>query len=162
MNKKEAVFGAGCFWGVEDIFMKVPGVIETEVGFMGGDIENPTYEQVCSDNTSHVEVVHLFYDEDEVSYKRLLEIFFKIHDPTQSDGQGPDIGDQYRSVIFYFDEDQKNEATDYIKDLDEKGVYEKKVVTSVEEAKPFYRAEEYHQKYTQKTGRGGCHVKIDL
>ena len=107
MNKKEAVFGAGCFWGVEDVFMKVPGVIETEVGFMGGEIPNPTYKDVGYKNTGHVEVVHLFYDEDKVSYLKLLEIFFKIHNPTQEDGQGPDLGSQYRSVIFYYSDNQK-------------------------------------------------------
>lgn len=148
---KEAAFGAGCFWGVEDSFMKVGGVKETEVGFMGGTTKNPTYKEVCTNKTGHAETVHLKYDPDEVSYEKLLEVFWSIHDPTQVNRQGLDIGSQYRSVIFYYNEKQKKLAEQSKEKESEKPG--KKIATEIVPASEFYRAEEYHQKYHQKHGR---------
>ncbi len=149
-----ATFGAGCFWGVEDAFMKVKGVMETAVGFMGGKTENPTYEEVCTDRTGHAEVVQLKYDPEETTYEKLLEVFWSIHDPTQLNRQGPDTGSQYRSVIFYHSKEQKILAEKSREKESEK--YEKPVVTEILPASEFYRAEEYHQKYHQKHGIKTC------
>lgn len=149
-----ATFGAGCFWGVEDTFMNVRGVKKTEVGFMGGKTRNPTYEEVCTDRTGHAEVVHLKYDPDEVSYEELLEVFWSTHDPTTMNRQGPDVGSQYRSVIFYHNEKQKKLAEK--SKIEKSGEYDKPVVTEIVRAKEFYRAEEHHQKYHQKHGISKC------
>jgi len=149
-----ATFGAGCFWGVEDAFMNVRGVKKTEVGFMGGKTRNPTYEEVCTDRTGHAEVVHLKYDPDEVSYEKLLEVFWSTHDPTTMNRQGPDVGSQYRSVIFYHNEKQKKLAEK--SKIEKSGEYDKPVVTEIVRAKEFYRAEEHHQKYHQKHGISKC------
>ncbi len=149
-----ATFGAGCFWGVEDAFMNVRGVKKTEVGFMGGKTRNPTYEEVCTDRTGHAEVVHLKYDPDEVSYEELLEVFWSTHDPTTMNRQGPDVGSQYRSVIFYHNEKQKKLAEK--SKIEKSGEYDKPVVTEIVRAKEFYRAEEHHQKYHQKHGISKC------
>jgi len=156
MSKKleEATFAAGCFWGVEDTFMNTKGVVETEVGFTGGDVESPSYERVCTGDTGHAEAIHLKYDPDIISYEQLLNIFWKLHDPTQIDRQGPDIGRQYRSMIFYHNQDQK-ELSEQSKEKEQK-TYKKPIATEIEKAGPFYRAEEYHQKYVQKTGRRVC------
>ena len=147
---EKALFGAGCFWGVEETLSKVPGVIKTEVGYSGGDTEYPTYETVCVGNTNHAEVVLVEYDESTLSFNNLLNHFWKCHDPTTLNRQGPDIGTQYRSVIFYYDDFQKKTS------LESKVLFENKynlnVVTEISEAKDFYRAEEYHQRYIQKTG----------
>lgn len=149
-----ATFGAGCFWGVESKFQKVKGVINTTVGYMGGRLKNPTYEQVCTDKTGHAEVVQIIFDKEQISYEKLLEIFWSIHDPTQLNRQGPDIGKQYRSVIFHHNETQKKIAEKSKKQIQKK--YNRKIVTKITSASKFYPAEEYHQKYLQKQGRGFC------
>lgn len=153
---KEAYFAGGCFWGVEFMMNKITGVIDVESGYMGGTKENPTYEQVCSDTTGHAEVVKVTYDPEKCSYTDLCRMFFEIHDPTQEDGQGPDIGSQYRSEIFYVDEYQKNIAEKIISILKDKG-YD--VVTRVTKASTFWKAEDYHQKYYERKGtRPYCHA----
>jgi peptide-methionine (S)-S-oxide reductase len=144
---KEAMFGAGCFWGVQETFDKVDGVVSTEVGYAGGTVENPTYEQVCTDTTGHAEVVRLRYDPDEVSYDRLLEVFFDSHDPTTLNRQGPDVGRQYRSVIFTFDPEQQKKAEAMRDRLQTSGRYDRPIVTEITDASEFYRAEEHHQNY---------------
>ena len=147
---EKALFGAGCFWGVEETFCKTPGVINTLVGYSGGDTINPSYESVCQGNTNHTEVVLVEFDNSKISYEDLLMVFWKCHDPTTLNRQGPDIGTQYRSAIYYYSEDQKN------KSIHSKNEYAKNsglnIVTEISEAKEFYKAEEYHQKYIQKTG----------
>ncbi len=147
---EKALFGAGCFWGVEESFRKIPGVKKTEVGYSGGHTVNPTYESICVGDTNHVEVVLVEYDEKEISFSRLVEHFWECHNPTTLNRQGPDIGTQYRSAIFYFNENQKELSNK------SKIEYEKKnnlnIVTQIAEAKEYYKAEEYHQKYIQKTG----------
>lgn len=155
-NIKEAMFGAGCFWGVQSSFDELNGVIETEVGYAGGHTENPTYKDVCSDKTGHAEVVHVKYDANILNYSELLKIFWEIHDPTTVDRQGPDIGSQYRSIIFYYDEEQKKSAENFKSDLNKSGKYDSMVITEIVPVSPFWRAEEYHQKYFQKTGRKVC------
>ena len=147
---EKALFGAGCFWGVEEFFRKLPGIIDTEVGYTGGNTVNPTYETVCNDNTNHVEVVLMEYDKNIITFENLVKHFWKCHDPTTLNKQGPDIGTQYRSAIFYFNEIQKKIAEN------SKEKYSKEnnliIVTEITKAKDYYRAEEYHQKYIQKTG----------
>ena len=151
---EKAVFGAGCFWGVEHAFNKMQGVSEAVSGFMGGDVANPSYRQVCTGETGHVEVVEVSYDPEVVNYEQLLETFWGVHDPTQLNRQGPDIGEQYRSVIFYKDEAQRQAAEASKAALIESGRYPRQVVTTIEEAGPFYRAEEYHQRYYEKQQLG--------
>jgi peptide-methionine (S)-S-oxide reductase len=153
---KKATFGAGCFWGVEATFRALPGVLDTAVGYAGGRLDNPTYEQVCSDRTGHAEVVEVEYDPSQVSYDELLEAFWSSHDPTQLNRQGPDIGTQYRSVIFYHDEEQKAEAEESKATLDALGRFRRPIVTQILPAPPFYRAEEYHQQYLAKRGLDSC------
>ena len=147
---EKALFGAGCFWGVEETFCKTPGVINTLVGYSGGNTINPSYESVCQGNTNHTEVVLVEFDNSKISYEELLKVFWKCHDPTTLNRQGPDIGTQYRSAIYYYNEDQK------IKSINSKSEYANNtglnIVTEISEAKEFYKAEEYHQKYIQKTG----------
>src|SRR3989344_4373931 len=150
---REAMFGAGCFWGVQYDFDQVKGVIETEVGYAGGHTENPTYKNVCTNKTGHAEVVYLKYDEKLVTYNELLKIFWEMHDPTTMNRQGPDIGSQYRSIIFYYDDEQKELADKSKEELDKSGRYKNPVVTEIVLASKFYRAEEYHQKYFEKTGQ---------
>ena len=152
----KATFAAGCFWGVEAAFQNVEGVVSTEVGYTGGTLANPTYEDVCSDTTSHAEAVEITYDSSKISYEELLDIFWKIHDPTTPDRQGPDLGSQYRSAIFYHDARQKEIAEQYKEKLDKSGKYKRPVVTEIVAAGPFYPAEEYHQKYLEKRGRSSC------
>lgn len=142
-----AVFGAGCFWGVEEKFRTLKGVKETQVGYAGGDTVNPTYEQVCSDRTGHAEVVKINYDSKQVTYNELLDIFWKSHDPTTLNRQGPDVGRQYRSVIFYADQEQEKLAHQTKNALMEKGI---KAVTDIVPSSKFYPAEDYHQKYIAK------------
>jgi len=154
---EEATFGAGCFWGVEEAFMKVVGVEETVVGFMGGKLKNPTYEDVCTGLTGHAEVVNLKFDPKIVSYEKLLEVFWSIHDPTNKDRQGFDIGSQYRSIIFYHDTKQKEIAEKLKSKLDESGKFRQKIVTEIVPASDFWKAEEYHQKYFQKHKFFSCH-----
>ena len=148
-------FGAGCFWGVEAEFRQLEGVLSTSVGYMGGTLENPTYEEVCTDLTGHAEVVEVEYDPSKLQYKDLLEIFFTLHDPTQLNRQGPDIGTQYRSVIFYENEEDKSVSKDFMDTISTK--YTKPIVTSLEKKTKYYVAEEYHQKYLEKRGLSSCH-----
>lgn len=146
----EATFGAGCFWCVEDVFRKVKGVKSTTVGYAGGWKENPTYDEVCNDTTGHAEVVKVEYDPKIISYKELLDVFWHTHDPTTLNRQGPDIGAQYRSVIFYHDEEQEKIAQQTKDDLDNSSQFLKKIVTEILPAGKFYKAEEYHQQYYEK------------
>jgi len=152
----KAMFAAGCFWGVEAAFRQVDGVVETAVGYSGGRTDNPTYQDVCSHTTGHAEVVLVTHDLERVSYERLLDVFWNSHDPTQLNRQGPDIGDQYRSAIFYFTEDQKLAAEASKDRLEKSGKHKKRIVTEITPASTFYRAEEYHQRYLEKRGQGGC------
>lgn len=154
---EQATFGAGCFWGVEDTFRVLPGVIDTAVGFMGGTVAKPTYEQVCTGATGHAEVVHLMFDPSSISYEELLKVFFANHNPTQMNRQGPDIGDQYRSVIFFHSPAQEAAAIKKKANLEKSGTFKKPIATQIVRASPFYRAEEYHQKYHLKNG-GACRV----
>lgn len=157
MKQEKAAFGMGCFWQSEEVFRKVKGVKETAVGFMGGTLENPTYERVCQGDTGHTEAVYLEYNSEEISYAQLLKIFWENHDPTQFNRQGPDVGDQYRSAVFYYTPEQKKTAEKSKQDLDKSGKYNKKIMTEIEAAGEFYRAEEYHQRYLEKTGLKVCH-----
>jgi peptide-methionine (S)-S-oxide reductase len=151
---EKATFGAGCFWGVEADFREVPGVTDTAVGFSGGTTVNPTYKQVCTDTTGHAEVCEVTFDPNVVSYDRLLEKFWEIHDPTTRDRQGPDFGSQYRSVIFYHSPEQQRAAERSKRALEESGRFKRPIVTQILPAGPFYRAEEYHQRYVEKQGAG--------
>lgn len=156
-NLQQATFGAGCFWGVEETFRTLPGVIETAVGYMGGNKANPTYEDVCTDETGHAEVVHLSYDPTKIKYETLLKVFWENHDPTQIDRQGPDTGTQYRSVIFYHTPEQRDLVEKSKQELDESGKLADRVATQIVPAETFYPAEEYHQKYLMKRGLNVCH-----
>jgi peptide-methionine (S)-S-oxide reductase len=153
---KEAAFGAGCFWHVEAEFMEVKGVISTEVGFMGGTKENPTYKEVCGKKTGHAEVAHLLFNPNVISYDELLNVFFGMHDPTQLNRQGPDYGTQYRSVIFYYNEEQKKMAERAKEKEDAGGKHVSPIVTEITPATRFWKAEEYHQKYFQKNRVRTC------
>jgi len=148
----KATFGAGCFWHVEDLLSKTKGVTSTQVGYIGGQLTNPTYEEVCTDKTGHAEAVQVEYNPDEISFEKLLDIFWKNHNPTTLNRQGPDIGIQYRSAIFYHDEQQKDIAEKSKQSLDESGTYGTPIVTEITAAPIFYKAEEYHQKYFKKCG----------
>lgn len=150
IQTEKATFGAGCFWGVEAAFRKVPGVVDTAVGYMGGSLENPTYEDVCTDTTDHAEVVEVLYNPEKVSYEELLKTFWNIHDPTQMNMQGPDVGTQYRSVIFYHTLEQRVAAEKSKVDLEASVQLKKPVATAIEPALVFWRAEEYHQRYSEK------------
>jgi peptide-methionine (S)-S-oxide reductase len=154
---EKALFGAGCFWGVEHFFREVPGVIAGVSGYAGGNVDNPTYKQVCTDRTGHAEVVEVTFDPAKVSYATLVDLFFKMHDPTQLNRQGPDIGTQYRSVIFTNSPEQERVAKEELAKAQESGRYRRPIVTSIEPAKPFWPAEDYHQRYFEKHG-GSCHV----
>jgi peptide-methionine (S)-S-oxide reductase len=158
MATEFATFGAGCFWGVEAIYRKLPGVVDTAVGYMGGDVDNPTYKQVCTDRTGHAEVVHIEYDPTKVSYEQLLEVFWKCHDPTQVNRQGPDWGTQYRTVVFYHSEAQKQTAEASKQSLAQSGRYSRPIATLIEPAQTFWKAEEYHQQYLEKQGLENCHI----
>ncbi|MGZ3472370.1 MAG: peptide-methionine (S)-S-oxide reductase MsrA [Isosphaeraceae bacterium] len=153
-----ATFGAGCFWGVEEAFRRTPGVTETAVGYMGGHLENPSYQAVCTDRTGHAEVVQVQFDPSEIDYERLLEIFWELHDPTTLNRQGPDVGTQYRSAVFYHDEAQKAAAAGMKARLQASGRFRRPIVTEITPASTFWRAEEYHQKYIQKNGGASCHL----
>ncbi|HEY0758264.1 MAG TPA: peptide-methionine (S)-S-oxide reductase MsrA [Acidisarcina sp.] len=155
---EKATFGAGCFWGVEAEFGRMPGVVETAVGYEGGALEQPTYKDVCTDRTGHAEVVELTFDPAKVSYQRLVEAFFGLHDPTQLNRQGPDWGAQYRSAIFFHSPEQQETATKVIEQLTAAGRFSKPIVTQVVPAETFWRAEEYHQKYLAKRGAVSCHI----
>lgn len=154
---EKATFGAGCFWGVEAIFRQVKGVLNTTVGYTGGFTENPTYEEVCADLTGHAEAVEIEYDPAQLSFKDLLEVFWQSHNPTTYNRQGPDIGAQYRSAIFYHNESQKTEALLYKAVLQQSGKFENQpIVTTILPATVFYKAEEYHQQYLEKRGMALC------
>ena len=153
---EQAIFAAGCFWGVQFYFDQVPGVTGTTAGYTGGTTENPTYEDVLTHTTGHAEAVLVEYDAHKVSYETLVRQFFRMHNPTQMNRQGPDVGDNYRSEIFYVTDEQREIAERVKAELQPK--FDGKIVTAIKPAGPFYRAEEYHQKYTEKTGHGACHV----
>jgi peptide-methionine (S)-S-oxide reductase len=155
----KATFAAGCFWGVEAAFQQVTGVKSTIVGYTGGTFENPSYEDVCTGRTGHAEAVEIEYDPAVVLYEKLLSVFWKIHDPTTLNRQGPDVGTQYRSAIFYHNSEQKEEAIASKERLEQSGVYKRPIVTEIVPASKFYRAEEYHQRYLEKRGKTSCHVK---
>jgi peptide-methionine (S)-S-oxide reductase len=151
---RKATFGAGCFWGVEAAFRQIDGVSGTRVGYAGGQLDNPTYEDVCSHTTGHAEVVEVTYDDEVVSYETLLDVFWGKHDPTQLNRQGWDVGDQYRSVVFFHDEEQRAAAER--SKATEQAAYRKPIVTQIEPAPTFYEAEDYHQQYLEKRGRSSC------
>lgn len=157
MATMKATFGAGCFWGVEAAFRRVKGVVDTAVGYEGGITENPTYHDVCTDRTGHAEVVQVEFDPKQVSYEQLLEVFWSIHDPTQVNRQGPDVGTQYRSVIFYHSPEQEAAARKSKEALERSGRYRRPIATAIEPARVFWRAEEYHQRYLEKRGLASCH-----
>lgn len=156
MSIAHAIFAAGCFWGVQATFDSVPGVISTEVGYTGGDVHQPTYEEVCTGRTGHAEAIDISYDPEKVSYKELLHTFFNAHNPTTKNRQGLDIGEQYRSAVFYIDDEQKKEAEEMIKEMNASGRYPAPIVTEVVKAGRFYPAEAYHQKYLQRRGKTSC------
>lgn len=153
---EKATFGAGCFWGVEVEFRNVPGVVDAAVGYEGGTLENPTYEQVCRKDTGHAEVVEVAFDPAEVSYDELLDTFFELHDPTQLNRQGPDVGSQYRSVVFTHSAEQEQAARAARERAQER--LDRPVVTAIEPASDFWRAEEYHQQYLVKRGVASCRI----
>ncbi len=155
---EKAYFAAGCFWHVEDAFMHVPGVVATAVGFMGGHMENPTYKEVCTDRTGHAETTEVVYDPSKVTYDQLLDIFWSHHDPTTLNRQGPDSGSQYRSAIFYLNREQEEKARASKESLQKSGKFAKPIVTEIIPAKTFYKAEEYHQQYFEKTGQRSCGI----
>jgi peptide-methionine (S)-S-oxide reductase len=153
-----ATFAAGCFWGVEEAFRTLPGVTGTAVGYLGGTLDNPTYHDVCSDRTGHAEVVQVEYDPVQISYEQLLDKFWNSHDPTQRNRQGPDIGTQYRSAVFYHTPEQQAAAEASKAKREASGRYRRPIATEITAAGPFWRAEEYHQQYLQKRGMGSCHI----
>jgi peptide-methionine (S)-S-oxide reductase len=156
-NLQTAMFAAGCFWGVEQTFRELPGVVSTEVGYTGGTVKNPTYEQVCTSRTGHAETVRIQYDPTKISYDKLLETFFANHNPTTVDRQGPDVGPQYRSAIFYENAEQEAAAKAYKEKLDKSGKFHSPIATQIVPAQDFFRAEEYHQQYLEKRGQKVCH-----
>ena len=156
----KATFGAGCFWGVEKVFGALDGVVSTQVGYVGGDLKDPTYEQVCSGRTGHAEAVEVTYDPSKIGFEDLVEVFFRHHDPTTLDRQGNDVGTQYRSVIFYHTPEQKETAQKAKDLLGQAKIFKKPVVTEIAPAPQFYKAEEYHQKYLQKNPHGYCHIQL--
>ncbi len=157
-SMETAMFGAGCFWGVEETFRRTPGVIETAVGYAGGKTKNPTYKDICTDATGHAEVVHVVYDSAKINYTQLLSVFWKGHNPTTLNSQGPDFGTQYRSVIFYYSPEQKQAAEESKSKLAASGKWKRPVVTEISAAGEFYKAEDYHQKYLMNRGLENCHL----
>lgn len=159
-NKKteKATFAAGCFWGVEASFRQVKGVVNTTVGYTGGKTKNPTYKEVCTDATGHAEAVEVEFEPSKVSYGKLLDVFWSIHNPTQLNRQGPDVGTQYRSAIFYHNEKQKKAAVAAKEKLQKSGKYGNPIVTEIKPASTFYKAEEYHQHYLEKRGLAACNI----
>jgi peptide-methionine (S)-S-oxide reductase len=151
-----ASFGAGCFWQVEVEFRNTEGVLDAVAGYMGGELENPTYEQVCTDRTGHAEVVEVKFDPDEVSYEDLIEVFWRLHDPTQLNRQGPDVGTQYRYAIFVYDDEQRDVAEASKANAQER--YSKPIATTIEPASTFWKAEDYHQRYLEKRGLATCRI----
>jgi peptide-methionine (S)-S-oxide reductase len=158
MTNEKAMFDAGCFWGVEATFRNIKGVTAATVGYAGGKTDNPTYEEVCSAETGHAEVVEVEFDPTQVNYNQLLEVFWANHDPTTLNRQGPDAGTQYRSVIFYYSPEQKAAAEQSKAAMDQSGRFRRPIVTQIEPAPKFYRAEEYHQRYLEKRGLSHCAI----
>jgi peptide-methionine (S)-S-oxide reductase len=158
MKTEKATFAAGCFWGVESAFRQVNGVIDTQVGYTGGKTADPTYEEVCTGTTGHAEAIEITFDSAKVSYETLLGLFWGMHDPTQVNRQGPNVGTQYRSAVFYHSPEQKSAAEAAKAALNKSGKYIKSVATQILPAAPFYRAEEYHQRYFEKNGGPACHI----
>ena len=159
MKTAKATFGAGCFWGVESAFRQIEGVTGTAVGYMGGKLENPTYRDVCTDLTGHAEVVQVEFDPARVKYDVLLNAFWELHDPTQLNRQGPDVGTQYRSVVFFHSPEQETAARASKQILEKSGIYKRSIVTQILPAAQFWRAEDYHQQYLEKRGLAHCHIK---
>ncbi len=157
MKTETAIFAAGCFWGVQAYFDKLPGILATRVGYSGGHTKNPTYRQVCHGDTGHAEAIEIQFDPEKISYQQLVEKFFDCHNPTTLNRQGPDIGEQYRSAIFYLNDEQKTVAETARDKLQAKQSDHKKIVTEITQASEFFPAEEYHQKYFEKQGGGACH-----
>jgi peptide-methionine (S)-S-oxide reductase len=155
---EKATFAAGCFWGVEAAFRQIPGVLATAVGYIGGRTKNPTYEDVCTDGTGHAEAVEVEFDPNRVSYQQLLDVFWKEHDPTQLNRQGPDVGTQYRSGIFFHNPAQQAAAIASKEALEKSGRYRRPIVTEIVPAPEFYRAEDYHQQYLEKRGLASCKI----
>jgi len=155
----KATFGAGCFWGVEAAFRQIPGVVSTQVGYMGGHLQNPTYRDVCSHTTGHAEVVEVTFDPAKVTYPDLLKTFWDCHDPTQLNRQGPDVGTNYRTAIFFHSPEQEAAARASKQALERSKVYPKPIVTEISPAQEFWRAEDYHQQYLEKRGLAACHIK---
>jgi len=159
MTIQKATFGAGCFWGVEARFAAMQGVTATAVGYEGGALQNPTYKDVCTDQTGHAEVVELDFDPEKITFPQLLDAFFELHDPTTPNRQGPDWGTQYRSAIFFHSPEQEKQANAKIEQLTNEGKFKpRRIVTKVEPAQTFWRAEEYHQRYLEKRGLASCHI----
>ncbi|MBS1904030.1 MAG: peptide-methionine (S)-S-oxide reductase MsrA [Bacteroidetes bacterium] len=158
MTTEKATFGAGCFWGVEATFRQIPGVLSTQVGYCGGKTDHPTYEDVCSDETGHAEVVEVTYDPTRVDYNTLLQVFWENHNPTTLNRQGPDIGTQYRSAIFYHSPQQQAAAEASKNAMNASGKFRNPIVTEITPAAAFWRAEEYHQQYLEKRGLSSCHI----
>jgi peptide-methionine (S)-S-oxide reductase len=161
-NTEKATFGAGCFWGVEAEFRKLDGVTSTAVGYMGGKLDNPTYEDVCYRDTGHAEVVHVLFDPARVSYEKLLDLFWRMHDPTTLNRQGPDVGSQYRSVVFFHSPEQEKAAAARRDELQGSGKFRRPIVTEIVPASTFWRAEDYHQRYLEKRGLASCHSGLAL
>ena len=155
----KATFAAGCFWGVEEAFREIPGVISTAVGYTGGTLKNPTYQDVCSGRTGHAEALEVEFDPARVSYLELLAMFWKSHDPTTLNRQGPDVGSQYRSAIFYHDAQQEKEARESKAILEKEKIFKRPIVTEITPATEFYRAEDYHQRYFERRGIRSCHMQ---
>jgi len=153
-----ATFGAGCFWGIEAAFRRVPGVLDAAVGYSGGRTENPSYQDVCTDTTGHAEVVQVTFDSEKLSYDQLLDVFWTIHDPTQVNRQGPDYGKQYRTAIFFHSPEQEAAAKKSKQALEASGKLRRPIATEITPAAPFWRAEEYHQRYLEKRGAASCHI----
>ncbi|MDQ6932193.1 MAG: peptide-methionine (S)-S-oxide reductase MsrA [Candidatus Eremiobacteraeota bacterium] len=158
METEKATFGAGCFWGVEAAFRQLPGVVDTAVGYLGGTMTNPSYRDVCTGKTGHAEVVEVTYDPKRISYEQLLNVFWEMHDPTTLNRQGPDVGTQYRSAIFFHSPQQEALANDSKRKLEDAKRFRRPIVTEVIPASNFYPAEEYHQRYLEKQGITSCHV----
>jgi peptide-methionine (S)-S-oxide reductase len=155
----QATFAAGCFWGVEEAFREIPGVISTTVGYTGGSLKNPTYQDVCSGRTGHAEALEVEFDPARVSYLELLAVFWKSHDPTTLNRQGPDVGSQYRSAIFYHDAQQEKDARESKAILEKEKIFKRPIVTEITPASEFYRAEDYHQRYFERRGIRSCHIQ---
>jgi peptide-methionine (S)-S-oxide reductase len=153
-----ATFGAGCFWGIEAAFRRVPGVLDAAVGYSGGRTQNPSYQDVCTDTTGHAEVVQVTFDPEKLSYDQLLDVFWTIHDPTQVNRQGPDYGKQYRTAIFFHSPEQEAAAKKSKQALEASGKLRRPISTEISPAGPFWRAEEYHQRYLEKRGAASCHI----